>query len=526
MSTEQWKPVPVLGFGHLYEISSEGWIRRTGADHVLVVRPGPKGYAVFTFQHGPVKACRAVHTLVAAAFLPGRTDGSVITFKDGNKANARVDNLEWVSAEDRKEQIRSEKVQAVDLSADVPEEWRPVQDFPGYEVSNRGDIRRPATGKVISRIKVDGRYFAYNLSRDGKAYRVMAHRVVAAAFLPPHPEDGQDWQVSHKGGPTTSENNDARNLMWAPRASKAKQTNKGPHDPPANPGETWKPVAIDGWQDQFMVSDHGRVFNRKTGNLLTPSNTSNGYPAVHLVAPGRRCPIGMHRLVALTFLPPPEREDQWMVDHVNGDRQDFRLCNLRWVSDAENVRYGCETGKMVDYPEEVVERAKEMFNAGARLVDIAKETGMSPGYVSSVLRGKARVNRRVEAVEMREPSRVDLSAPMEEEWREAPGFPMYEVSNKGRVRRERRVLHTYRHQYGYAMCSLRRGGETHCVTVHRLVALAFLPAPPDDGTRWEVNHINGKDSCGCADVRNLEWVTHSMNLRHANGHKYTAHPRE
>ena len=49
------------------------------------------------------------------------------------------------------------------------------------------------------------------------------------------------------------------------------------------------------------------------------------------------------------------------------------------------------------------------------------------------------------------------------------------------------------------------------ISIHRLVATAFIPNPDSD--RYEVNHINGNKEDYSID--NLEWTTHSENMRHA-----------
>lgn len=94
----------------------------------------------------------------------------------------------------------------------------------------------------------------------------------------------------------------------------------------------------------------------------------------------------------------------------------------------------------------------------------------------------------------------------------------YEVSDLGRVRRRDGVIccqtrcATSGGAPGYMKVSLMLAGPGRIrkyVSVHRLVALAFIPT---DLERPDVNH---KDMNKVNNVlANLEWVTHGENIRH------------
>lgn len=56
-----------------------------------------------------------IHNLVAEAFIPNFDDKPFIKHKDGNKANNKVENLEWSSDKPRKHQIKSNKKYKEDI---------------------------------------------------------------------------------------------------------------------------------------------------------------------------------------------------------------------------------------------------------------------------------------------------------------------------------------------------------------------------------------------------------------------------
>jgi HNH endonuclease/NUMOD4 motif len=111
--------------------------------------------------------------------------------------------------------------------------------------------------------------------------------------------------------------------------------------------------------------------------------------------------------------------------------------------------------------------------------------------------------------------RVDLT---NEVWVIVPGFPAYEVSNQGGVRRRvakgrwsaGHVLRPGTAKSGHRYVMLADpGGRTHKKFVHRLVALAFIGPPPHEGALV----LHHDDRAHNNYVDNLYWGDARQNAR-------------
>ena len=100
--------------------------------------------------------------------------------------------------------------------------------------------------------------------------------------------------------------------------------------------EIWKPIKD--YEGLYEISNLGRVKSLprngtiKTEKILTP-NMSGRYARIGL-RDKIKIKYSVHRLVAEAFIPDPDNLPQ--VDHINGDRYDNRVENLRWVTAKEN----------------------------------------------------------------------------------------------------------------------------------------------------------------------------------------------
>lgn len=98
-----------------------------------------------------------------------------------------------------------------------------------------------------------------------------------------------------------------------------------------------------------------------------------------------------------------------------------------------------------------------------------------------------------------------------EEWKDVVGYEgLYEVSNLGRVRNKQtgKVLKPkLGKRWGYYTINLCKDKKRSTKTIHRLVALAWIPRV--DGDKDQINHINEIKTDN--RVENLEWCTVEYN---------------
>lgn len=89
--------------------------------------------------------------------------------------------------------------------------------------------------------------------------------------------------------------------------------------------------------EHYLINEKGEIKNSVKGNILTPVVQKNGYAYINLRKKEKRKNFRVHRLIALAFIPNPEKKRT--VNHKNGVRSDNRLENLEWMTHSENNKH-------------------------------------------------------------------------------------------------------------------------------------------------------------------------------------------
>ena len=104
---------------------------------------------------------------------------------------------------------------------------------------------------------------------------------------------------------------------------------------------------IEGYEDMYKIYKNGDIESYKWSKrkILKPGINSDGYKQVQLCKNGERKFFKIHRLIAIYFIENPN--DYPVVDHIDRDRQNNNLENLRWVTKSINCRNQKNKGKCI-----------------------------------------------------------------------------------------------------------------------------------------------------------------------------------
>ena len=87
----------------------------------------------------------------------------------------------------------------------------------------------------------------------------------------------------------------------------------------------------------YLIYDDGRIWSSRKGKgrFLNHVKNQSGYHRIGLWGDGKGKIFTISRLVALHYIPNPENKPD--VDHIDRDKDNNHVSNLRWATRQENI---------------------------------------------------------------------------------------------------------------------------------------------------------------------------------------------
>lgn len=161
--------------------------------------------------------------------------------------------------------------------------------------------------------------------------------------------------------------------------------------------EDWR--WIPGYEGLYQVSSLGRVASvpgrrRRERLVFSPEITGAGYRRATLCRDGARSRASIHVLVLLAFAGP--RPPGAVCRHLDGDRKNNQLANLRWGTQEENCADRARHGRTprsagiangaAKLTAASVREIRQRYAAGELQAGLAAEYGVVQSRISAIVR--------------------------------------------------------------------------------------------------------------------------------------------
>lgn len=130
--------------------------------------------------------------------------------------------------------------------------------------------------------------------------------------------------------------------------------------------------------DNYLIYEDGRVYSIKNNIFIKHKDNGNGYKIVTLYNNNGYKNKYVHRLVAESFIPNPEKLKY--IDHIDRDKNNNKISNLRWVSAKDNInniagslRYQKSRKNPRKYSEQLKLNIKSEYSSGVSVMELSRK---------------------------------------------------------------------------------------------------------------------------------------------------------
>jgi len=285
--------------------------------------------------------------------------------------------------------------------------------------------------------------------------------------------------------------------------------------------EKYRPIV--GYETRYGISTAGEIMSFRRNQINKFTVSPSGYATASLYNGQKHKSLCVHVLVAKTYLQKFD-VNQTQVDHINGNKRDNNLSNLRFVTASENGKNTHKNNKnmnrasrrpvcKLDSDDNVIETYESVISA-ARHHGLTKEQMIACcKHPHKTAAGHHWIYKKMDEKQIKLEN-DEIFKKIDEI--NGVQFDLYEISSYGKLRNiKTQKFIVPETSSGYARFHLHNGGVVKHFYAHRLVAYFFLEK--NNKSKTVVNHIDENKMNN--HYSNLEWCTYSQNSLHSMGKK-------
>lgn len=242
-----------------------------------------------------------------------------------------------------------------------------------------------------------------------------------------------------------------------------------------------------------------------TDKILSTKNKRAGHNSIGLMCEdNKKTRQYVHRLVAMLFVENDDPENNKIVNHLDGNKENNCANNLEWTSIGGNNQHAIDNGLLKITKRAVIQYDDEnnKIEEFESLDKASKKTKINDACIVNCCKGKRKYaggfKWKYRDINTNENPDVDLN-----EMKQHQGFPKYYIDKSGKVYSKpyKKWLKFQKHNDGYMEVQLANNGTRKTFLVHRLIAEYYL----DGFTKnCYVKHIDGDKTNNSWDNLRIE----------------------
>ena len=144
---------------------------------------------------------------------------------------------------------------------------------------------------------------------------------------------------------------------------------------------------IKGLEGLYAITEDGQIWSYRRQKFLKTFDNGQGYLSIVISIEGKKHRYKIHKLVAETFIPNPDNLP--VIDHIDENKHNNSIENLRWVTHRENILHSGNNLK--PKPRRPI-RCIETGVVYPSMTKAAAEYGVCTAAISHALKGKQKTS--------------------------------------------------------------------------------------------------------------------------------------